>query len=219
MPADQLVTKFLSVDTTALCDADKATRVMDSGIRARSATSRILGPAYTVRCRDDFFGVLRAIESAAPGEVIVVDGGGREIAYAGELFARGALVRRLGGIIVDGGYRDLAYVRGCELPIYSRYVTPMAGRTSALGDVQIPVTCGGVPVAPGDLILADDEGIVVIEPDRAEALLDAAAAVKQAEAAIIERLNAGSHLGDGLNVAEHTDALRRGQPSTLKFLT
>jgi regulator of RNase E activity RraA len=207
MPSDQLATKFLSVDTTALCDADKATRVLDSAIRARSATTRICGPAYTVRCRDDFFAV------------IVVDGGGNEIALAGELFARGALARNLGGIIIDAGYRDITYVRSCELPIYSRFITPMAGTTAALGDLQIPITCGGVPIAPGDLILADDEGIIVLDPTRAEALLDSAAAIKEAEASVIARLNAGSHLSDGLNVAEHTKALLDGKPSSLEFLT
>lgn len=67
MLVDQLVAKFHAVDTTALCDADKSIRVMDSGIRARSAEVRVAGPAFTVRCRGDFFAVLRAIESAAPG--------------------------------------------------------------------------------------------------------------------------------------------------------
>src|SRR5262245_62056821 len=93
---------FRTVDTTAICDVDKATRVLDSAIRPRSANPRIAGPAFTVRCRDDFLPVLRAVEAAAPGDVIIVDGGGHEIAYAGELFARGALVRRIGGIIIDG---------------------------------------------------------------------------------------------------------------------
>ncbi|WP_378733392.1 RraA family protein [Nocardia brasiliensis] len=219
MLADQLVAEFGNVDTTALCDADKAMRVLDNGIRLRSAAGRIVGPAFTVRCRDDFFAVLRAIESAAPGDVIVVDGGGREIAFAGELFARGALVRQLGGIIVDGGYRDIGFVRSCELPIYSRFVTPMAGTTSQLGELQIPVTCGGVEVVPGDLILADEEGIIVVDPDRIEALLDAAASIKEAEAEVIARLDEGATLSDGLNVDAHAAALRAGEPSSLRFLT
>lgn len=218
MLADQLVARFHSVDTTALCDADKSIRVMDSGIRLRSAAVRVVGPAFTVRCQDDFFAVLRAVEAAAPGDVIVVDGGGREIAFAGELFARGALVRRLGGIVIDGGYRDIAYVRGCELPIYSRFVTPMAGTTSQLGELRIPVTCGGVPVAPGDLILADEEGMIVVEPDRLEALFDAAAAIKEAEAGVVAKLDADSTLSDAINVDAHTEALRNGVQSTLRFL-
>ncbi|WP_067541127.1 RraA family protein [Nocardia crassostreae] len=219
MVADRLAQKFHAVDTTALCDADKTLRVMDSAMRPRSAATRIMVPAFTVRCTADFFGALRAIESAAPGDVVVVDGGGSEIALAGELFARGALVRGLGGIIVDGGYRDIGYVRGCALPIYSRFVTPMAGTTSELGELQVRVTCGGVPVSPGDLVLADDEGVVVVDPDEAEALLDAAAAVKQAEARLIEKLDAGETLSDGLNIAAHTAALESGKASTLQFLS
>ncbi|MEU0504220.1 RraA family protein [Nocardia sp. NPDC005998] len=218
MPTDQLVTKFRAVDTTAICDADKSTRVLDSAIRPRSAEPRIFGPAFTVRCRGDFLAVLRAVETAAPGDVLVVDGGGADIAFAGELFARGALVRGLGGIIVDGGYRDIAYVRDCALPVYSRFVTPMAGSTSQLGQLQIPVRCGGVEVAPGDLILADAEGVIVVDPERIEALLDTAAAVKGAEAELVALLDAGSTLSDGLNVAEHTAALERGEPSALRFL-
>ncbi|MFI9503385.1 RraA family protein [Nocardia sp. NPDC052566] len=218
MPAEQLATKFRAVDTTAICDADKSTRVLDSAIRPRSAATRICGPAFTVRCRGDFFAVLRAIETAEPGDVIVVDGGGAEIALAGELFARGALVRQLGGIIVDAGYRDITYVRDCPLPIYSRFVTPMAGTTAELGELQIPVTCGGVPVAPGELILADDEGVLVIDPARADALLESATATKEAEARVIAKLNAGATLSDGINVAAHTAALLRGEPSALAFL-
>lgn len=218
MPTDQLVTKFRAVDTTAICDADKTTRVLDSAIQLRSAEPRIFGPACTVRCRGDFLPVLRAVESAAPGAVIVVDGGGEQLAFAGELFARGALVRRLGGIIIDGGYRDITYVRTCPLPIYSRFVTPMAGTTSQLGDLQIPITCGGVEIAPGDLILADEEGIIAVAPEQIEPLLDAAAAVKQAESKLVTRLNTGSTLSDGLNLAAHTAALHQNTPSTLHFL-
>jgi 4-hydroxy-4-methyl-2-oxoglutarate aldolase len=210
--------QFLAVDTTAICDADKTLRVMDGGIRPRSANPRMFGPAFTVRCRDDFLGVLRAIESAAPGDVIVVDGGGREIALAGELFARGALVRRLGGIIVDGGYRDITYVAGCELPVYSRFVTPMAGTTNQLGELQVSVTCGGVTVEPGDMILADREGIVVADPAAVPALLETAATVKAAEQRLVEKLDSGATLSDGLNLAAHTTALAEGKPSRLTFL-
>jgi regulator of RNase E activity RraA len=217
MLIEELAKRFAAVDTTAICDADKTTRVMDSAIRPRSAEIRVAGPAFTVRCRDDFLPVLRAIEAADPGDVIVVDGGAREIALAGELFARGALARRLGGIIVDGGYRDLAYVSICPLPVYSRFVTPLAGTAVKLGELSIPVTCGGVTVNPGDLILADVEGVIVLDPAKAAELLDAAAAIKEVEGRAVEALNAGATLSDGLNLAEHVAALGRGEPSSLRF--
>ncbi|GAB2831397.1 RraA family protein [Lentzea nigeriaca] len=212
----ELLQRFLAVDTTAICDADRTTRVMHSAIRARSATRRICGPAFTVRCREDFLAVLRAVETAEPGAVIVVDGGARETALGGEMFARAALVRSLGGIVVDGGYRDMGYVKTCALPVYSRFVTPRAGTATQLGELQVPVTCGGVVVNPGDLVLADDEGLVVVDPRRAESLLDAALAIKNAEHGVIERLDRNETLSDAFNVADHVGALERGEPSVLR---
>ncbi|HET9143790.1 RraA family protein [Actinophytocola sp.] len=213
-----LADRFAAVDTTAMCDADKTTRVLAEAIRPRSATRRLCGPAFTVRCGGDILPVLRAIEAAAPGDVIVVDGGGREIAFGGELFARGALVRGLGGIVVDGGYRDIGYVSTCPLPVFSRSVTPMAAPATEPGELGVPITCGGVPVHPGDLIMADDEGVIVVDPARVDALLDAAAAIKATEHRLIERLDAGATLSDGFNLAEHVAARTAGEPSTLTFI-
>ncbi len=218
MSEDELAQSFRAVDTTAICDADKTTKVMDSAIRCRSARNRIFGPAFTVRCADDFLAVLRAVEMASPGDVIVVDGGEREIALAGELFARGGLARSLSGIIVDAGYRDMTYVANCELPIYSRFVTPLAGTASKLGELQVPVTCGGVSVNPGDVIFSDDDGIIVVDPSNIRGLLESAAAIKEVEEKLIRRLGADFTLNDGLNLQEHVDTLTQGEESSLKFL-
>jgi 4-hydroxy-4-methyl-2-oxoglutarate aldolase len=215
---EALKVRLKNVDTTAICDADKTTRVMSAEIRCRSANPGIFGRAFTVRCREDFFAVARAVEEAPVGHVIVIDGGGSETALAGELFARAAIVRGLAGIIVDGGYRDIAYVSQSSLPVYSRYVKPMAGTTSKLGELQVPVTCGGVTVLPGDLVIADVEGIVVVNPDHAERLLRAAENVKANEAHVIARLDSGLPLSAGLNIEEHAERLRSGEPSTLQFL-
>jgi len=211
MSVSKLVEQFPAVDTTAVCDADRTTRVMDSALRARSSRVRLFGPAFTVRCNDDFLAVVQAVEMASPGDVIIVDGGERKIALAGELLSRGALVRGLGGIVVDAGYRDMAYVASCELPIYSRFVTPLAGTASKLGELQIPVTCGGVSVNPGDIVLADDEGVIVADPGRIRGLLESAAAIKAAEGKLVERLDAGCTLSDGLNLQVHVEALTRGE--------
>jgi 4-hydroxy-4-methyl-2-oxoglutarate aldolase len=206
-----------NVDTSAICDVAKDTRVMSPELRCRSRNPSICGPAVTVRCRDDFFGVVQAIERAAPGQVVVVDGGGRPTALAGELLARAALARGLAGIIVDGGYRDLTYIASCELPVYSRHITPMAGTTARLGGLNEPVTCGGVCVSPGDIVIADLDGIVVLDPAAATKHLLAAAQVKTTEARVVARLGRGGTLHDCLNVDEHAQRLARGEPSTLRF--
>jgi RraA family protein len=203
------------VDTCAICDVAKETRVMSADLRCRSANPTLCGPARTVRCQGDFFGVVLAIEHAAPGDVIVVDGGGRETALAGELFARAALSRGIAGLIIDAAYRDMAYISTCELPVYSRHLSPMAGSAQRLGARDEPVTCGGVTVCPGDLVIADRDGIVVLDPATAAATLAAAVEVKQAEARIMARLAAGGGLRDCLNVDDHAARLAAGESSTL----
>jgi RraA family protein len=205
------------VDTTAICDAAKDTRVMSAALRCRSRNPMICAPAVTVRCRDDIFGVIQAVEHATAGQVVVVDGGGRETALAGEIFARAAQARGLAGIVIDGGYRDLGYVASCELPIYSRHVLPMAGTTGRLATVNEPISCGGVRVSPGDIVIADHDGIVVLDPATAVAQLTAAAGVKAIEARVIARLDEGATLSDCLNVDEHAGRLARGEASALQF--
>ncbi|HKT03649.1 MAG TPA: RraA family protein [Rugosimonospora sp.] len=218
-PVDLAVIRRLAaqVDTTALCDAAGDIRVVSPTVRCRSANPVLCGPALTVRCRDDFLGVIQALDLAGPGDVLVVDGGARETALAGELFARVALAKELAGIVIDGGYRDLRFVATCHLPVYSTHVTPKAGTAARLATPGETVSCGGVPVHPGDIVIADHNGIVVLDPEAAIAQLSAAAEVMTTEARVIERLAEGASLGDFLNLATHTDRLARGEPSSLRF--
>jgi len=218
-PADLDAVRRLAaqVDTTALCDVTPDIRVMSPALRCRSANPVLCGPAVTVRCRHDFLGVVQAIELAAPGDVVVVDGGGHETALAGELFARAALAKGLAGIVVDGGYRDLRFVAGCPLPVYSRHVTPAAGTTVRPARVGDTVSCGGVRVGAGDILIADHDGIVVLDPATAVASLTAAAAVMETEARVAARLSEGATLGDCLDVTAHVERLTRGEPSRLHF--
>ena len=214
-----LLNSYLSdVDTTAISDGNKALRVLSSEIKLRSREPRMCGPAYTVRARRDFFAVALAIERARAGSVIVVDGGGEDIAFAGELFARAAKMRHIAGIIIDGGYRDIGYVSSCDLPIYSRFVTPMAGTTRDLGESNVPITCGGVSVSPEDVVIGDREGVVILSPHEAIPLVEGARKVKEAEMRVIKNLQAGNSLSDCLNIAEHAENLEKGEPSSLKFL-
>jgi regulator of RNase E activity RraA len=204
-------------DTTALCDVTPDIRVMSPVLRCRSANPVLCGPALTVRCRSDFLGVVQALEQAAPGDVLVVDGGGHEPALAGELFARAALAKGLAGIIVDGGYRDLRFIATCELPVYSRHVTPQAGTTIRPATVGQSVSCGGVRVGAGDIVIADHDGIVVLDPATAIGSLTAAAEVMANEARVAARLDEGATLADCVNLTDHIERLTRGEPSKLRF--
>ena len=218
-PVDLAVIRGLAgeVDTTALCDVAEDIRVVSSALRCRSANPVMCGTALTVRCRDDFLGVVQAIEQAGPGDVLVVDGGGRETALAGELFARAAVAKQLAGIVIDGGYRDLRFIATCQLPVYSRHVTPKAGTATRLAVLGETVTCGGVAVHSRDIVIADQNGIVVLDPATAITSLTAAAQVMATEARVVERLAAGTPLDECLNLSAHVDRLARGEPSRLQF--
>lgn len=217
MPSPDLLTRLASIDTAALCDADKSVRVMDAGMRPVTTFRLMLGRARTVRCWDDFLTVIRALEQSEPGEVLAIDGGGGRRALAGELFAMEAMRKKLAGIVIDGACRDTAKLTTFSLPMYARSISPNAGTVQRLGTTQVPVTCGGVNVAPGDLIVGDRDGIVVVSELEAAELLPRAEAVQRAEAEVMKRMEQGQSLIDMLNLAEHCAAVEEGRASKLRF--
>jgi len=199
---------------STLCDVDKSLPVVDPALRPLTFTTRVLGPAYTVVAAGEFLSVLWAIGEAAPGDVLVVQAGGAPLAALGELLATEAWRRGLGGIVVDGYVRDRSGLPP-DLPLWARGTVPMAGRSDVAPRVGGPVVCGGVRVAPGDLVIADDDGIVIAPRAQLEACVERAEAIERAEAKVLGEVRVGGSLIDMTNLAEHVAALRAGQPSAL----
>ncbi len=212
-----LTDRLMGIEVSALCDADKGLPVVDPVIRAMVPDVRVAGPALTVVAEDDHLPVFSALADAEPGEVLVVVTGGRRLAVVGELFATEARRRGVAGIVVDGFCRDVQGLRRLGLPVFARGTIPMSGSTVARTPLREAVRCGGVDVAPGDVVFADDDGIVIAPPERLEAALAGGEAIGRAERAILQAMGRGQRLHDLTTYDEHVARLDRGESSSLAF--
>ncbi|MFE9561860.1 RraA family protein [Streptomyces sp. NPDC006487] len=166
---------FTGVPPTTLADLLGREQVMDIGIRPLWDAPRVAGPAYTVRCEPgDNLMLHAAIYRAEPGSVIVVESGDLDHALAGGNVCAVAQRRGIAAFVLDGLLRDLGEVREAGFPVFARGVVPIPGAKKKLGSLGGPVRVGGVTVHPGDVVVADEEGIVVTPAARQEEILSAA---------------------------------------------
>jgi regulator of RNase E activity RraA len=174
-PADGLIQKFREVRSTDLADAMREANFMDSGIRPMYLPmAPFVGPAVTVTMpRGSHFPLFKlGMQQTQSGDVLVVNARSDAVsAVIGGNIAKALKARGVAGLIIDGAARDVEETRGVGLPVYVRHVTPNAGNSWGPGEINVPIACGGVVVNPGDLIVADEDGIAVVPPFAAEAVL------------------------------------------------
>ncbi|MEV6342616.1 RraA family protein [Actinoplanes sp. NPDC051851] len=169
---------FQDIPPTTLADVLGRDRVMEIGIRPLwTPVPRVAGPAYTVRCPPgDNLMLHAAIYRAEPGAVIVVESGDLDYALAGGNVCAVAHRRGVAAFVLDGLIRDLGEVREIGFPVFARGVIPIPGTKSVLGSHGAEVRCGGVAVNPGDVVVADEEGVVVVPAGRHDEVLAASRA-------------------------------------------
>ncbi|MGC1306437.1 MAG: RraA family protein [Phormidesmis sp.] len=162
--------KYKAISPTAYADGLGREQFMDMDIRELwPQIPRIAGPAYTVRCAPgDNLMLHAAIYRASPGDVMVVAGGGNDYAMSGGNVCAIAQKRGIAGFIIDGVIRDIAEVRAARFPVFARGCIPKPGVKEALGALNITIHCGGVQVSPGDVVIADEEGIAVVPAQQKE---------------------------------------------------
>ena len=181
-PDPGLIEAFKALPVANIGDCMSRTFCMHPAIRPYN-DNPLAGPAFTVKVRPgDNLMLHKALDLAAPGDIIVVDGqGDMSNALIGELMVSWAVKRGLGGIIIDGAIRDVNRLRTVGIPVYAAGVTPAGPYKEGPGEINFPVVCGGVVVNPGDIIVGDADGVVVINPGDARSVLEKASAKSRDE--------------------------------------
>lgn len=186
-------------------DVQYRTGVMDSAIKP-AFRAKITGQAVTVQLsKGDLVDPLKALEMAQPGDVIVVDAGGdTNTSVCGGLMGGLARNRGIRGMIVDGAGRDTDELELINWPIWTRAITPRGTHTMFSGrkeelSINVPIACGGVPVNPGDFIVADLMGVVVVPLAIAEDVVRLAQEQADREVATREWVAKGKTIEDLLN--------------------
>lgn len=181
-PARSLVEKFVAVPVANIADGMNRTSCMDARIKPLNDVP-LLGVAVTVRTRPgDNLVMQKAMNLANPGDVIVVDAqGATDNAIAGDLMVAWMERRKLAGLIVDGAVRDVAVIRKMNFPVYAAGITPRGPYKDGPGEVNVPISCGGVTVKPGDIVVGDGDGVVVVDPIDAEDILEKVKAIAARE--------------------------------------
>ena len=172
---------------------------MDPAIRPVWKRIRLAGPAITVTLpSNDNYLNREAIRQAEPGDVIVmVRTGADQHACWGEMTSLNAKVKGVAGVIIDGCITDIVEIEDMGFPAFARGISAVLGRRVGRdGEINTPVSCGGVVVHPGDLIVGDDNGIVVMAPEVAERILPDVQKAEDRAPAIRDLLLAGNFIGD-----------------------
>jgi len=162
---------------------------------------KFAGKAVTVRTYSgDWSKPVEAIDHADPGDVIVIDSCQSEIACWGELATNSCISQGVAGVIIDGAARDIDDIRKLEFPVFARYFTPTAGENRGLGEINVAIECAGQHIEPGDWIIGDESGIVVVPRKIAMEMANRAIDVKEKEDRIREEIRRGSTLAKVLKL-------------------
>lgn len=184
---------FAQVGVSDVLEGLDMDTLLDPAIRPVWNGAQIIGPAVTaLNVSGDTLMMHYALELSKPGDVLVVTCEDENpSATWGKMVTVAAIGRGLAGAVVDGAVRDSAHIREVKFPVWTRSYSPRGSKRKGPGSINVPVMCGGVLVNPGDLIMADDDGIIVVPQEKMAAALAAAQARVQREENIMHQLEQG----------------------------
>ncbi|SHH02957.1 Regulator of RNase E activity RraA [Anaerosphaera aminiphila DSM 21120] len=192
---------------------------MSPEIKPLFKEAKIAGPAYTVRAiGDDSTIVYYAMERAPKGSVIVIDrGGDKTFSCCGEIVALLAKEMGMEAIVVDGPATDSVAIGKMNFPVFASGLSPVTTRHVGLtGEINIPINCGGTVVNPGDIVFGDADGVIVINPELLEDLIEKAEKADKNEEEWIKAFKSGKIMSDFINITRLIENDTQGYINELK---
>jgi 3-hexulose-6-phosphate synthase/6-phospho-3-hexuloisomerase len=197
---EEIVAIFREVSTPNISDAMHRKGAMRD-IHPINMGTKIVGTAITVQTfAGDWAKPVEAIDLAGPGNVIVVYNGSNNVAPWGGLATLSCKNKNIEGVIVDGAVRDVDEIRSMNYPIFASAITPNAGEPKGMGEINAEIICGGQTVRPGDYIVGDESGVVVVPKERAYEIARRAKMVEETESRLYEEIRRGKTLSQVANL-------------------
>lgn len=192
-PDPSLIEAFRTLDVATVYEASGRKGYVEAALKPIARGVRICGPAFTVQCAPgDNLMLHKALQIAQPGDVLVATVGGEgEFGYWGGMMAVSALARKLGGLALDGCIRDSAEIIRLGFPVFCRGFSIRGTTKNVLGLINYPINFGKITVFPGDLILGDDDGMVIVRREECAEVLEKSRKRVAAEQEKSEQLRKG----------------------------
>ncbi len=198
---NELLQNYDSV-TCAISDSMERFNAMTSDMKPLFDSIRFAGTAVTVKTlASDLAAAFKAIDLCQPGDIIVIDSNGsNNTAFWGENMTMSAINKGVVGAIIDGCCRDVSEVRALKFPVFSKGIVPNVASISGYGHVNVDIQCAGVSISAGDLIIADENGVVVVPKSDAEDVLEKTIKLLETEHILQDKIKQGATIGQLVNI-------------------
>jgi len=205
----ELIDEFKVLSTAIVSDAMNRMNSMSAEIKPIIGDVNIAGSAVTVQCiAGDNLMIHKAIYIAEPGDVIVIDARGhKDTAVWGNIMTKACKIRGIEAVVIDGSIRDIRENKEEKYPIFCKGVVPAGSQKSWGGNINVPIQCGGAHVDPGDIIVGDDDGVVVVPRNIAKEVLKKAKERAKTEEEWINEIQKGKTTLEVIGLDKKLDEL------------